>query len=117
MVVYGTDQTVRSNLSMLQAHCYGSTSLTCPDCDLLFCTLFILLGFGSVGAVHPLEDDFIIHCTPIWMWEHLVSGMGGYGLRIVWSRPFQVEREEGSGDIAIPNVCLVLRSVRANQIA
>ena len=36
---------------------------------------------------------------------------------VVWSRPFQVEREEGSGDTAIPNVCLALRSVRANQIA
>ena len=37
--------------------------------------------------------------------------------RVVWSGPFQVEREEGSGDTAIPNVCLALRSVRANQIA
>ena len=36
---------------------------------------------------------------------------------IVWSCPFQVEREEGSGDTAIPNVCLALRSVCANQIA
>ena len=36
---------------------------------------------------------------------------------IVRSRPFQVEREEGCGDTAIPNVCLALRSVRANQIA
>ena len=36
---------------------------------------------------------------------------------LVWSHPFQVEREEGSGDTAIPNVCLALRSVRANQIA
>ena len=36
---------------------------------------------------------------------------------IVWSHPFQVEKEEGSGDTAIPNVCLALRSVRANQIA
>ena len=37
--------------------------------------------------------------------------------RVVWSCPFQVEREEGSGDTAIPNVCLALRSAHANQIA
>ena len=31
--------------------------------------------------------------------------------------PFQVEREEGSEDTAIPNMCSALRSVCTNQIA
>lgn len=81
MVVYGVDQTVGADLSMLQAHYCGNTSPTWPDCVLLFCTLCsFCLGVGSFGAVYPLEDDFIIHsqlallfgCASI----RYLSGMG-----------------------------------------
>ena len=50
-------------------------------------------------------------------YDHTCHQRKAFNPHLVWSRPFQVEREEGSGDTAIPNVCLVLRSVRANQIA
>ena len=64
----------------------------------------------------------VYSCLPMFTFVYLCLPLfSGVYIRLllllVWSRPFQVERVEGSGDTAIPNVCLALRSVCANQIA